>query len=178
MRLRYRLEDLGTVKNKALFFDANVLLYIFWPTVSSTNQWAITAYSKLFANCIRQSVPLCLDAWVISEFINRAIRLEKEKSEILEFKAYRKSPDGRSATRDIQSVIQSKILPHFDVIGKAFDKKDLAAIDLENTDFNDLLIEKTCKKYGCVLATNDADFASSALDIISANRKLLSSTSL
>ena len=44
------------------------------------------------------------------------------------------------------------------------------------SDFNDQLIQKTCEKFGCVLATNDADFVSSPLDIISANRRLLNPT--
>lgn len=173
MRQRYQLEQLGSIKNRALFFDANLLLYIFWPTQSSSNQWAISAYSSLFAECIKQKIPTCMDAWVLSEFINRAIRLEKDKTAIPDFKIFRKSDEGRQAMRDIHGVVQSKILKCFDVVGKAFDKSDLTSINLENNDFNDQLIQKTCEKYGCILATNDADFVASSLDIISANRKLV-----
>lgn len=173
MRQRYAIDQLGSLKNKAVFFDANVLLYIFWPTQSSKNQWAIAAYSSMFAECISQKVIMCMDAWVLSEFINRAIRLEKDKSAITDFKEFRKSDEGKQAMRDIQVVVHQKILKRFDVVGKAFDRADLASINLENSDFNDQLIQKTCEKFACVLATNDADFISSPLDIISANRKLI-----
>lgn len=75
--------------------------------------------------------------------------------------------------RDVQNVLQKQILKHFDIVGKEITKNDLLGFKLENHDINDLVIQATCEKYSCVLATHDADFSLSTLDIISANQRLL-----
>lgn len=173
MNARYKLDQLSKIQNKAIFFDTNLILYIFWPTVSPNRKWEISAYSKFFADCLKSKHPLCTDAWVLSEFVNRAIRLEHCKCPEPNFKAYRNSELGQLAMRDVQNVLQKQILKHFDIVGKEITKNDLLGFKLENHDINDLVIQVTCEKYGCVLATHDADFSLSTLDIISANQRLL-----
>jgi predicted nucleic acid-binding protein len=74
--------------------------------------------------------------------------------------------------KDIDDLMKGTVLRRFDVVGKAFDKADILAINLINSDFNDELIIRTCKEHQCVLVTNDADFSGADIDILSANNKL------
>ena len=41
-------------------------------------------------------------------------------------------------------------------------------------DWNDMLLAETCRKFNLKLATNDADFAESGIDILTSNMALLS----
>lgn len=88
--------DVEQLKDKEIFFDANVLIYIFWPTAS--HNWE-KYYASTFAKLLRQKNTLVVDFITISEFINRAIRIEHEKyvneHSYLTFKDYRDSEAGK-----------------------------------------------------------------------------------
>lgn len=123
---------------------------------------------------------ICVDVFVLSEFINRLLRLDYDsyiKTKKMDrvhfnFKKFRSIPEGIRAAQDVEMIVKDKILKHFNLVGKVFDKPDISSINLANTDFNDELIIKTCKEHQCVLVTNDADFSGSNIDILTANRKL------
>jgi predicted nucleic acid-binding protein len=177
--LRLKTTDIGSIANRKLFFDANVLLYLFAPIANNSNQWAINAYSRIFNHCLKSSVLTCVDVFVISEFINRSFRIEYEKylkingkDRSFSFKAFRSTTEGLDIAKDIDDLMKGTVLRRFDVVGKAFDKADILAINLINSDFNDELIIRTCKEHQCVLVTNDADFSGADIDILSANNKL------
>jgi predicted nucleic acid-binding protein len=178
MSLRIKAADIASVAGRPLFFDANVLLYLFGS--APYPQWAVNAYSSLFSQCLKMGNTLCLDVFVLSEFVNRFLRIEYEnylkaqkmdKNQI-NFKHFRSINEGIQATQDVEEVVKGRILKQFKIIGKLFDEADIASISLAGTDFNDALIVKTCEKHECVLVTNDADFRSANIDILSANQKL------
>lgn len=181
MSLRIKQADIPNMKNRQFFFDANVLLYLFGTVATPSNQWAINAYSAIFSNCLQTKIVLCVDVTVLSEFINRFIRFEYEsylKSNYLnktnfKFKDFRNTKEGQQVSQDIQSIVNGKILKNFKIIGKIFDQEEVKSINLVNSDFNDELIIKTCNEHKCVLVTNDADFSGAAVDILTANNKLI-----
>lgn len=181
MSLRIKATDISQVSNRQFFFDANVLLYLFGTVAIPSNKWAINAYNTVFSNCLRAKIVLCIDVTVLSEFINRFIRVEYEsylKSNCLnrtnfKFKDFRNTKEGRQASQDIQLIVNGKILKNFKLIGKLFNQDEIKSISLVNSDFNDELIVKTCKEHQCVLVTNDADFSGANVDILTANKKLI-----
>ena len=73
---KYSTHNISAVTDRKIFFDANVLLYIFWP--SGSFNWE-NNYSTAYSILLRQGNELVVDFIVISEVINRAIRLEYEK---------------------------------------------------------------------------------------------------
>jgi predicted nucleic acid-binding protein len=180
MSLRIKAIDVASVKDRQLFFDANVLLYLFGSVGTSSNQWAINAYTAIFNQCLKMQSVLCVDVFVLSEFINRFLRIEYEnhlRTEGLNrnqfnFKNFRSTTEGVQVAQDVEMVVKGQILKRFKMVGKLFDESDISTINLANTDFNDALIVKTCKNHQCILVTNDADFCGADIDILTANNKL------
>lgn len=123
---------------------------------------------------------LCVDVLVLSEFINRFLRIEYENylkyngfnHQQVNFKSFRSEPEGTQASQDVETIVKGRILNKFALVGKLFDTADINAISLANCDFNDALIVKTCQEHQCVLVTNDADFSGANIDILTANNKL------
>jgi len=174
MSLRIKAVDVAQVKNRQLFFDANVLLYLFGPIATPSNQWAINAYTAVFSHCLKMQSVLCMDTIVLSEFINRFFRIEYLKANSKDdFKKFRSTPDGVKIAQDVEKMVKGRILKRFKMVGKLFNESDITAISLVNRDFNDELIVKTCQEHQCVLVTNDADFNGADIDILTANNRLL-----
>lgn len=180
MSLRLNPASISAVQGRPLFFDANVLLYLFGSVATPSNQWAITAYSAIFSQCLKMNATLCLDVFVLSEFINRVLRSEYENYLKInnlngvkcKYKVFRSKAEGIQAAQDVESVVKGRILGRFSVVGKLFDAADLHSISFANSDFNDELIIQTCLEHQCVLVINDADFSGANIDILTANTKL------
>lgn len=179
MANKYALCDITSLKNRKVFFDANVLIYLFWP--SGAYSWE-NSYSTAFKRLLRQQNEILVDFIIISEIVNRSHRLEYNKylssNNILgrnfSYKHYRDSQDGESALADIYLIIETNILPNFSVIGKNFSKSDIQSfLTLDTLDIADKGILSTCREYDCLLLTNDADFKSADIDILSSNPAIL-----
>lgn len=179
MAIKYSTQNIPAVINRKVFFDANVLLYIFWP--SGSYHWE-SYYSSAYARLVRQGNELLVDFVVISEIVNRAIRLEYDKHLLaknitrnnLSFKNYRNSADGETALIDIYSMIETEILNTFTVVGKAFTKLDIQSfLTVDSLDFGDKAILSTCQENACILLTNDVDYKTSAIDILTSNPAIL-----
>ena len=179
MATKYSTQNIPSVINRKVFFDANVLLYIFWP--SGSYHWE-SYYSTAYARLLRQGNELLVDFIVISEIVNRAIRLEHDKyllannltRSALPFKKYRNSTDGETALADIYLMIETDILNSFTVVGKSFTKPDIQSfLTVDSLDFGDKAILSTCQENACVLLTNDVDYKTSAIDILISNPAIL-----
>jgi predicted nucleic acid-binding protein len=179
MAKKYSLQDIPAIQNRKVFFDANVLIYVFWP--SGSYYWE-KFYSTAFGRLLRQQNELLVDFIVISEIINRSHRLEYGKhlasnnisKSNLSYKQYRNSPDGQTALSDIYLIIKTNILNNFTVVGKSFTKTDIQSfLTVEQLDFSDKGILLTCKENACVLLTNDTDYKTADIDILSSNPDIL-----
>lgn len=180
MNLRLKTGDISSISKRPLFFDANVLIYLFAGAISKSTTWAINAYAVILKNSIRHGCTLFIDAIVLSEFINRFLRLEYEKHlkaqklsrQNFQFKDYRATNEGQKAAQDVELIVKNQILKLFQILHTTADNNDIAAMSLANKDFSDLLIIQTCIKNNCILITNDADFSGCSLDILTENKKL------
>jgi hypothetical protein len=50
MARKYRLDEIHTLKNMDIFFDTNVLIYIFWPTASYVFETTIQKNCEICKN--------------------------------------------------------------------------------------------------------------------------------
>ncbi|MCH6236791.1 PIN domain-containing protein [Cognataquiflexum rubidum] len=172
MGQKFRLQDSNTLVDKGIFFDANVLIYLFWPTGSF--HWEKN-YAKTFSILLRQRNQLFVDFLVVSEVINRILRIEHQKiNPDQKFKDFRDSSDGREALNDIHTILRDDVLSRFIVIGKSFSKNDiLDFLTVNELDFVDKGTALLCKENNLILLTNDKDFKNSDIDILTGNPSLL-----
>lgn len=167
---RYSLDDIVDLKNRNIFFDANILIYMFWTT--PIHKWE-EEYASL-SNQLFRGYNILIDSNVVSEVVNRLIRIEHKKYEDkhgkLSFKSYRNSKEGRGELEDIYTLLKETVLPFFEI---STNKYTIEVIDsflkVDNLDFGDKTIEYACKENGYVLLTNDSDFKNSEVDILTSN---------
>lgn len=179
MATKYRLQDVAQLNGRAIFLDANILMYLFWPT----GQYFFEQnYARVFRSLLRQGNQLYINFLVISEIANRAIKAEYEKYLLvnsltkveLKYKDYRNSQDGIDALNDIYIIIRNDILARFNVVGKAFSQQDIESfLTVNDLDFVDKAIVTLCKENSLVLLTNDKDFKNADLDILTGNPVIL-----
>ncbi|WP_288605551.1 PIN domain-containing protein [uncultured Treponema sp.] len=172
MRMRYTASNIPSLKNRTVFFDANSLIYIFWPTTPDSEK--ADDYGSILAALIKNNVNLAVNEIVLSEIINRILRIEFGKTGLNkdEFKNFRDSESGKSVQNDIYMIIKNRILSRFKVINEILSKEEIDSMLITSKlDFNDKLIEQLCKKKNMLLLTHDFDFSSSDVDILSANMK-------
>jgi len=170
--------NLTAVKDRHLFFDTNVLLYLFGGGYAQPK--IVNAYTKIFRQCLTMKNTLCVDTLVLSEFINRCLRMEYDaylqakgiNKGVMSFKKFRSTPEGVGFSEGIELTVKDTILRHFTMVGKDFNHSDICSINLANADFNDELIIQICQEHKCVLVTHDADFSGANIDILTANDKL------
>jgi len=158
-----------------LFFDANIWLAIYGP---SPKHWAQSPCSSLFYELIKNNIDIYTNSLIISEVVNSWARLEFNQQRIAlgfepnEFKKFRETLRFLDVAEDI-SININKILRW----SKRFDSS-LESIDMEiiiskygsgTYDFNDLVFGEICKANDFILVTNDRDFCTTDVNILTAN---------
>lgn len=171
---RYKLTDIPNIKNRAVFFDANVIIYLFWATYS--NDYNSNRYASIFKKLLENKNSLLINLSVLSEVINRVLRIEWEKitGKCINFKQFRKSDNGLQVQEDIFNIIKNKILKTFHLTDEKIMLDDIKKLLItDDLDFTDKIIFHVCKTGNIVLLTHDADFSNADIDILSANEKIL-----
>ena len=180
MNNKYKSSDIYTITNKKIFLDANILIYLFGFGTPTSANWE-SQYAKLYTQLNNQNNTFVVDYIVVSEFVNRAIKIEYDNYLIsnnldknsLPYKNYRNSLDGQEALKDIYITLNDEILDEFEVIEKSYSKDDLKIMcSVDELDFSDKAIIKICEDNQFILLTNDTDFKKSSIDIISCHRKM------
>lgn len=163
---------------ESILIDANVWLYLQPPAARPTSQWA-AAYSSVFCRLLQAKAQPVVDALILSEYLNRYIRIEHDaswKTRYPKFKDFRQSPDAANILQAVVAEI-GQILK----TSKACDTP-LASINLPavlgavqngTADFNDGLLIESCRLNGWKLLTNDGDMTMGGIELLTANRKLL-----
>ncbi|MDR0802319.1 type II toxin-antitoxin system VapC family toxin [Fluviicola sp.] len=174
MAANYRLNEVSQIRDRNVFIDANVLIYLFWPTGQHRYE---ESYAKVFRLLLKQGNRLFVDFLVVSEVVNRIIRIENVKvASTLKFKDFRESEVGQSALKDIYTILKENVLNRFEVTGKAFNKMEIEGLLIPDTlDIVDKAIAIFCKESNFVLLTNDKDFRNTGLDILTGNSHILNS---
>lgn len=131
-----------------------------------------------------------IDAFVVSEFVNRFCRMayeaycgrcktDKTLTVYQTYKNFRQSPDFTSVAHDAEVYSKQFMkLPRVKFVDTLFSSMRPVSLIEDfgkgNKDWNDMLLAETCRKFNFKLATNDADFAESGIDILTSNMSLLS----
>lgn len=165
-------------ENEPILVDANVWLFLQPPAAQPAPAWA-SAYSSTFARLLKAKATPMLDALVLSEYINRCLRVEYDaawKAQYPKFKAFRRSAEGRALARtavaDVRSILQSAVLQDTGFtairIGDVLD-----GVQSGDVDFNDGVLIENCRVKGWKLLTDDGDMTLGGIDVLTANGKLL-----
>ncbi|MBC7162922.1 MAG: hypothetical protein H5U26_12555 [Immundisolibacter sp.] len=165
-------------ENEPILIDANVWLFLQPPAAQPTPQWA-TAYSSVFADLLKAKATPMMDALVLSEYINRHLRIEYDatwKARYPGFKAFRRSSDGKALAGatvvDVRSILKFAV---FEDTG--FSKINindvLDGVANGDLDFNDGVLIENCRLRGWKLLTHDGDMTLGGIDVLTANGKLL-----
>lgn len=175
MATRYPLTATNTLTDRDVFFDANVLIYIYWPTADAYWQ---TKYSRAFAVLLRSDCRINIDYYTISEVINRIFKIEYTNYLVtnpgVRFKDYRNSDEGKETLSDIYTIVHDDILRNFKVVENVILSEDIKSLlVVEGLDFNDKCLAFLCQQKGFILLTNDGDFKSCDIDLLTANVAIL-----
>jgi predicted nucleic acid-binding protein len=161
-----------------ILIDANVWLYLQPPAAQPATSWAAT-YSKVFANLLHARAQPVVDALVLSEYLNRYIRLEYDASWKVaypKFKDFRKSPDGalilQSAVAEIGQILKAASAHDTRLSGIDIPTV-LGQVQIGTMDFNDGLLIENCRLNGWKLLTNDGDMRTGGIDVLTKNKSLL-----
>ncbi|WP_017524847.1 hypothetical protein [Pusillimonas noertemannii] len=158
--------------------DANIWLYLQPPTAQPTPTWA-AGYSSVFANLLKARAVPIIDAFVLSEYINRYLRLEyiaQWSAAYPKFKDFRQSAEGlgiaQHAVADVHTILRSACprdtqLQHIDLA------RVLSQTASGQADFNDGVLVENCRLQGWKLLTHDADMTIGGINVLTNSQKLL-----
>lgn len=170
-----KIDDIKSARSQGVFFDANVLIYIFW-SVFDKNNPMVPRYSSIYKFLIKENIPMFTSCIVLSEVINRILRLEYTNiGSSKPFKEFRNSSEGKQIQEEIFAIIKNQIFSVFTIQDVCFTVEQLHhLLKADNIDFNDKIIVEICKAHNMILLTNDVDFYHTSIDILSRNHELCS----
>jgi predicted nucleic acid-binding protein len=151
------------IEDKNIIIDTNIWLFLFAPSFIPTkkNQNKIDMYDLIF-NSLLEKNNFLFNSLIISEFINRCLRLDfnlREEFKEKDFKKdYRNSPQYKKALKSTLDQVE-KIYKIAKPLNDDFNKYTLNEFK-ENLDFNDSIILFQCLEKNLLLLTDDKDFKS------------------
>lgn len=161
--------------------DANFWINVFGPASAvGQRSWRTRAYSGALGMMMSRKVSLYTDVTIMSEFVNTLARLEFNANfngrGYHDFKTFRNSsdfvPTARMIEREFGKIL--KFSERLDHPYSSWDMPDLLrSFGKGGEDFNDQLIVEITKKYDLKLLTDDGDMTKGGVDVITANRRLL-----
>lgn len=164
--------------DEPILIDANVWLYLQPPATQPTPYWA-TAYSSAFSKLLHAKAQPIVDALILSEYLNRYIRLEYDaswKATYPKFKNFRKSHEGaiilQSAVAEIAQILKAASA-HDTQLASINMPAVLSQVQTGTIDFNDGLLIENCRINGWKMLTNDGDMTAGGIDLLTTNRSLL-----
>ena len=171
----YSDSDLSKINSRKIYFDANILIYLFFSTGQYNSE---NKYGKLFKNLRKLNFNVVVDVIAISEFVNVAFKYYFNEYKIfhngIKFKEFRGCQEGIKSAKEINVIVNEKILKYFELINSSYSKQELTdCLEMYTLDFNDKLIYKSCINNNFVLLTDDKDFVNYDLDILTLNSKII-----
>lgn len=165
-------------KGESFLLDANIWLYLFPAPSDFIPRFAIT-YSAALKKMMSAGAEIVLDVLILSEYLNSYCRIEwraLHKSTYPIFKAFRKSVDFAAVAQGA-TLFAQRILDLSSRYDHPFDGANLTQIlaDFQSGvyDLNDGLLVETCRHHGWKLITNDGDFTTGGIEVVTGNPGLL-----
>ncbi len=179
--MKNRVHDLATYafrEEEPLLLDTNVWLYLYPAPSDKATRYA-TGYSNAFKKMRIARSRLIMDALILSEYLNRYCRIEwiaLHRRTYADFKVFRKSAAfqtvGQGAAISARSML--KLCIRNDHPFAAADvARVLADFETGANDFNDGLLIETCRHNGWKLVTNDSDFTTGGIEVLTSHPALL-----
>lgn len=158
-----------------LLLDTNVWLLTNAPQKPGNKRAAV--YSRALLNILKANSRIYIDVLIVSEFINAYARGKwKLLSSNTEFKQFRKSKDFKPVAQDIAADVK-RVLKHCTRIESGIESPTIDALIDEyamgDSDFNDQILTNLCQRKGLKLVTDDGDFKSSGIPVLTANPRLI-----
>ena len=174
----YDLSVYSFHKDEMLLLDTNVWLYLY-PAPSRNRYPFVASYSRGFKLMRAAGVQLVVDAIVLSEYLNSYCRIEwraNHKANYPQFKIFRKSLDfaaiGQKAAAYARQILKlSKRRDH--PFMQTNVTQVLTDFETGGNDFNDGLLAESCRHNGWKMVTNDSDFSSGGIEVLTTNPRLL-----
>lgn len=161
-----------------ILIDANVWLYLLPPAAQPAPRWAV-AYSRAFSRLLQAKARPVVDAIILSEYLNRYIRLEYDvtwKAAYPKFKDFRQSTDStavlKAAVAEVNTILNTAT-PNDTPLANMDLPAVLSAVQSGTVDFNDGLLIQSCRVNGWKLLTHDGDMTMGGIDLLTTNKKLL-----
>jgi predicted nucleic acid-binding protein len=161
-----------------LFLDANVWLSIYGPIAVKRKRSAV--YSRALRDIRQAGSTIFIDVLVLSEFINAYARMEYNQSapKAPSFKIFRNSPAFQTVSRDISNSAK-RIVRQCQRCETGLTTVDIEALLAEfgrgRSDFNDQMIAHICIPKNLKLITDDGDFRTTGVNVLTANSQMLAS---
>jgi len=178
---RNKAHDLSTYafqKHESFLLDTNVWVYLY--RIPSKKPSRFTAsYSAAMKAMLAAGSKLVMDAMVLSEYLNLYCRLEWNalyKITYPDFKAFRKSAAFQSVGQGAATFARSmlKLCTRHDHPFATTDvTRVLSEFEAGANDFNDGLLLETCRQHGWKLVTNDSDFTTGGIEVLTSHPVLL-----
>jgi predicted nucleic acid-binding protein len=174
----YNLATYVFQKDEPLLLDTNVWLYLY-PAPSDRPTYHAAGYSSALKSMLAAGSRLVMDAMILSEYLNRYCRIEwKALHEAAQpdFKAFRRSAlfltVGQGAATYARGML--RLCTRYDHPFAAADvTRILADFETGTNDFNDGLLIETCRHHGWKLVTNDRDFTTGGIEVLTSHPVLL-----
>ena len=147
-----------------VFIDTNILIFLFAPSFVNSHQYQINKYSEIFKKLVSSKCELYVNELVISEFVNRCMRIDFERNFNSNGDKDYKKDYRTSVAFDTTMKIVLKQLNKFLSLAKQVDDdfinfNVISSITANiKSDFNDLVIADTVNKKSLKLLTDDGDF--------------------
>ena len=172
------IEDYTVGPSECFMFDTNVWLHIFAPIAGSRPDRQ-KKYSNFLAQILSRKAGLYITSLILSEYINRVLRLGFSQWKISEDKMEARFKEDYRNTTHYQAMLQDAVSQINDIL-KITQRRpdDFNAIDIEellnsmdsHCDYNDAYIIQCCEKGKIKLVSDDKDFqqVSSTITLITA----------
>jgi len=169
------LRDYRFTNGEKFIFDTNVWLYIFPPSPKSSSETLRSKYMASLRAMRAAGARIYLDAFVLSEYLNRFARVKWEEHNrhqkqavFHSYKTFRNSPYyGEVAVKTLTAA--GKIAAYCERLDIMFTQYDFERMLIDHSravcDFNDSVLIATCRYHDCKLITHDSDFAAVDYDL-------------
>lgn len=165
------LSSLNTFKDSdKILVDANVLIYVYCPLNSPRYDNFIGHYTDTLQKIHSAKASVYVNSLIISEFINRWLRMDFSKSGLNDFKRdYRTSNRYKGTIKSILRELK-KFYTYHNVINlnDEFTQSNFHKMyeDYPESDFNDILIVENAIFNNCKILTQDNDFVKYPVTVI------------
>ena len=153
--------------NDNVFLDTNILIFLFSPDFVHSKEYQVDTYSKIFEKLIENKSAMYINSIVISEFLNRCLRIDfnknyQDSNNTKDYKKDYRSSDEYKRTLAILLKELNKMFNEFKIkqLDDGFSNFDTITEFKNSTelDFNDLIIARNVIDNSFKLLSDDRDF--------------------